>query len=253
MDRRFSRPCQPTSTASMAGECLLQKKRPLAPNDQHRVSPPEAPDREATLHNIQKELRTAKGLTVKRIQEGEWGLASFSLERSKKTATQLSSDRESENLVRLEKFMEGAAKRSGGAAEGLAGVVVNSIGMKMLVLPGGTFTMGSSDAEFRRVRIDWNVEEDMVRPETPEHSVAISKPFLMGKYLVTVGDFKKFVDETGYKTVAEKQGWAWSYDDEKKHWEKRPGVSWRDPGWKTGDDYPVTVVCHADAEAFCNW
>ena len=229
------------------------KKRQLAPHDQRRVSQPEEPDHEATLRDVQSELRAAKNLTVKRIQEGEWGLASFSLGRAKKNASRLSSARESENLGRLEKFMDSAAKRSGGSSEGQTGVVVNSIGMKMLVLPGGTFTMGSSDAEFRRVRIDWNVEEDMVRPETPSHSVAISKPFLMGKYLVTVGDFKKFVDETGYKTVAEKQGWAWSYDDEKKHWEKRPGASWRDPGWKTGDDYPVTMVCHADAEAFCNW
>ncbi len=229
------------------------KKRSLAPNDQHRVSQPEAPGHEVALHDMQRELRTAKSLTVKRIQEGEWGLASFSVERAKKTASRLSSARESENLVRLEKFIENAAKRPGRSSQNPAGVVVNSIGMKMLVLPGGTFTMGSSEAEFRRVRIDWNVEEEIVRPETPAHSVVISKPFLMGKYLVTVGDFKKFVEETGYKTVAEKQGWAWIYDDNKKHWEKRPGVSWRDPGGKTGDDYPVTVVCHADAEAFCNW
>jgi len=228
------------------------KERSLPPNDQRRQSPPEYRDPEAKLPAIQNELRAEKSLTVKRIQEGEWGLASLSLERVKKTALRVSSARETENLERLEQFMDTKARRSS-AVEGKTGVVVNSIGMKMVVLPGGTFTVGSSDAQLRRVRIDWNVEEDMVRPEAPSHAVEITKPFLMGKYAVTVGEFKRFVNGTGYQTVAEKQGWAWVYDNDKRHWEKRSGASWRDPGSRTGDDYPVTVVCHADAEAFCNW
>jgi formylglycine-generating enzyme required for sulfatase activity len=75
----------------------------------------------------------------------------------------------------------------------------------------------------------------------------------MGKYDVTVGQFKKFVAETGYKTVAEKQGWGWVYDENKKHWTKRIGASWDDPGNRISDDHPVILVCHADAEAFCEW
>ena len=81
----------------------------------------------------------------------------------------------------------------------------------------------------------------------------ISKPFLIGKYDVTVGQFKQFVSETGYKTVAETQGWGWGYDNSKKHWTKKNGLSWRNPGFQVYDDYPVTMVCHVDAEAFCNW
>ena len=75
----------------------------------------------------------------------------------------------------------------------------------------------------------------------------------MGKYDVTVGQFKKFVAETGYKTVAEKQGWGWVYDENKKHWTKKTGAAWNNPGIEISDDYPATLVCHADAEAFCDW
>ena len=228
------------------------KKRPLPPNDQSRKRPSVSGESEANAEALAHELRTEKNLTLKRIQEGDWALAASSLERSKKAASRLSSARESEHLQRLEKFMDSKARRAA-TKEGQFGIVVNSIGMKMVVLPGGTFTMGSSDAEFRRIRIDWNVEEDMVRPETPSHTVVISKPYLIGKYAVTVGEFKRFVNETGYQTVAEKQGWAWVYDNEKKHWERLSGVSWKDTPWRSGDDFPVTLVCHSDAEAFCNW
>ncbi len=228
------------------------RKRALPPNDQQRQSASEYRESDPNGKDLINEVKAQKNLTARRIRDGEWGLASFSLERAQRAAMRLSSTRESENLRRLEKFIDVKARTSD-TSTGRTGTVVNSIGMKMVVLPGGTFTMGSSDAEFRRVRIDWNVEEDMVRPETPSHTVVISKPFLIGKYAVSVGEFKKFVNETGYQTVAEKQGWAWVYDDDKKHWEKRSGVSWRDTPWASGDDYPVTMVCHADAEAFCNW
>ena len=113
--------------------------------------------------------------------------------------------------------------------------------------------MGSSPSEIRRVQAEWNVPEILVDPETPDHAVEISKPFLIGKYDVTVGQFKQFVSETGYKTVAETQGWGWGYDNLKKHWTKKNGLSWRNPGFQVYDDYPVTMVCHVDAEAFCNW
>ena len=113
--------------------------------------------------------------------------------------------------------------------------------------------MGSSPTEIRRVQAEWNVPENLVQPETPDHAVEISKPFLIGKYDVTIGQFKQFVSETGYKTVAETQGWGWGYDNSKKHWIKKNGLSWRNPGFQVYDDYPVTMVCHADAEAFCNW
>ncbi len=133
------------------------------------------------------------------------------------------------------------------------GEIVNSLGMRMTLIRPGIFVMGTSPAELRRIQNEWSVEDSLIQPESPAHKVNITKPFLMGKYPVTVGQFKKFVKESGYRTVAEKQGWGWIYDDVRKHWTKKAGASWRSPGTPIEEDYPVTLVCHADGEAFCNW
>ena len=90
-------------------------------------------------------------------------------------------------------------------------------------------------------------------PKLRPTQCASAEPYLLGKYDVTVGQFRRFVSETGYRTVAEKQGWGWVYDDSKKHWIKKSGASWKNTGSEDVDDYPVVLVCHADAEAFCDW
>jgi formylglycine-generating enzyme required for sulfatase activity len=41
--------------------------------------------------------------------------------------------------------------------------------------------------------------------EQPVHSVSVNQ-FAIGVYEVTVGEFRQFVNATGYKTEAEKQG-----------------------------------------------
>jgi formylglycine-generating enzyme required for sulfatase activity len=235
------------------GKGIQSRTEKTYPSAQLRDPGAIAPETMSVQKEFQKDLTADKKLTMDRIGRQDWDLAVVSLRRGQEAALRTASAQESEKLDRLEKFL-GRQMRKASAPDSLrSGEIENSVGMKLVVLPSGTFTMGSSDSEIRRVRIDWNVEENMVRPETPAHKVSLSKPFLMGKYGVTVGQFKKFADETGYKTVAEKQGWGWVYDKELKHWERREGVSWRNPGSKMSDDYPVTMICYADAEAFCNW
>jgi hypothetical protein len=51
---------------------------------------------------------------------------------------------------------------------------VNSIGMEFVLIPAGTFIMGSPD-------MDQDADDD----EKPAHQVTISQPFYMGKYPVT--------------------------------------------------------------------
>jgi formylglycine-generating enzyme required for sulfatase activity len=51
---------------------------------------------------------------------------------------------------------------------------VNSIGMEFVLIPAGTFIMGSPD-------MDQDADDD----EKPAHQVTLSKPFYMGKYPVT--------------------------------------------------------------------
>lgn len=52
----------------------------------------------------------------------------------------------------------------------------------MVVIPSGSFTMGSPKGEKGR-------NDD----EGPQHTITVSKTFAIGKYEVRVGDFNRFV------------------------------------------------------------
>src|ERR1051325_2201829 len=61
--------------------------------------------------------------------------------------------------------------------------VINSIGMKLVQIPQGTFLMGSS-----------REEGESGDDERPQHRVQISKPFHMGAYEVTQGEFSRVME-----------------------------------------------------------
>ena len=107
---------------------------------------------------------------------------------------------------------------------------------EMVVLPAGSFTMGSpSDEEGR---------EDY---EGPQHGVTIAKPFAVGKYEVTRAEFARFVAETGHATG----GSCSTYEGGK--WNNRSGRGWRDPGFAQTDRVPVVCVSWHDAKAYVAW
>jgi hypothetical protein len=70
----------------------------------------------------------------------------------------------------------------------------NSIGLELVLIPKGTFLMGSKAMEAGHFD-----NED-------EHEVEITQPFYLGKYEVTKGEFAEFVRATGHQTDAEKDG-----------------------------------------------
>jgi formylglycine-generating enzyme required for sulfatase activity len=71
---------------------------------------------------------------------------------------------------------------------------------------------------------------------------------------VTVGQFRKFVDATGYRTVAERDGkGAEGYDAKERTLRVGTEFNWRNPGFSQNDDHPVVCVTWDDAGAFCQW
>jgi hypothetical protein len=68
-----------------------------------------------------------------------------------------------------------------------------------------------------------------------------------------VGQFRQFVEATGYKTDGEKSGdGGWGFADGK--WERRAGHVWKTPGpWTLSEDQPVVHVSYDDARAFTEW
>lgn len=147
----------------------------------------------------------------------------------------------------------------------------NSLGMELVLIPGGRFLMGSPKTTEELVRVfpylkDFGAahipqdqrdvsSNDVSVGERPLHRVTISRPFYLGKYEVTKGQFKKFVEATGYRTDAEmdgKGGWGYTADNEKP-FEQRPSFNWRDWGVDQSDRSPVVNVSHHDAVAFCEY
>ncbi len=111
---------------------------------------------------------------------------------------------------------------------------------EMVYVQGGTFQMGSNDGE-----------DD----EKPVHPVTVGN-FYMGKYEVTVAQFRNFVDETSYRTDAETGDGSYLWNGSK--WEKRIGVNWKcdaEGNQRPQSEYnhPVIHVSWNDANAYCNW
>ena len=124
---------------------------------------------------------------------------------------------------------------------GPEGSIINSIGMRFNLIPAGEFVMGSPEGEG-------------FPNEHPEHGVRITRPFYMGIHEVTRGQFRRFVDNTGYKTDAEKDGkGGWGYDLTGMGDEQQPRYSWLNVGVEQTDLQPVVNVSWNDAVAFAAW
>ena len=130
--------------------------------------------------------------------------------------------------------------------------ISNAIGMKLKLVPPGEFQMGTPD-DYISQRLFWPGSLDSHRDETPRHLVRITRPFYLGIYQVTRGQFKQFVAAGSYKTEAETNGkGGWGYDGQCLL-QQKPEYNWRNPGFPQTDDHPVVNVSWNDATAFCRW
>jgi formylglycine-generating enzyme required for sulfatase activity len=137
----------------------------------------------------------------------------------------------------------------------------------MAWIPGGTFHMGCADCG--------------MPDAAPVHSVTVDG-FWMDATPVTNAQFTKFVDATGYVTVAERKPdaadmpgvapadlvpgsavftppqHAVALDNIGRWWTYVPGANWRHPGGPGSDvlarqDHPVVHIAYEDAEAYARW
>ena len=97
--------------------------------------------------------------------------------------------------------------------------------MKMKLIKPGKFLMGSPKDE-----------EGHFDDEGPQHEVEITRPFYMGVYPVTKGQFAAFVKDDGYQTEAEKDGkGGFSCSTTTAKWERKP-VYLAESGFSQEDD-----------------
>jgi formylglycine-generating enzyme required for sulfatase activity len=90
-------------------------------------------------------------------------------------------------------------------------VTVDGVGQRMVLVPPGEFLMGSTDGQVASALqmpgdSDPFARKRLEESERPQHVVKITRPLRMGATEVTVGQFRKFVQTTGYVTVLEENG-----------------------------------------------
>jgi formylglycine-generating enzyme required for sulfatase activity len=136
----------------------------------------------------------------------------------------------------------------------------------MTWIPGGTFAMGS---------------ENFYPEERPVHQADVSA-FWIDTHEVTNAQFRRFVDDAGYVTIAERAPDPTVYpdarpedlvpgslvfrrtsdpvnlDDYRQWWQWVPGADWRHPlgprsSLKGLDEHPVVHVAYDDADAYARW
>ncbi len=113
---------------------------------------------------------------------------------------------------------------------------------EMVLIPGGTFAMGT----------------DRGLPfEGPVHRVTVHA-FWMDRCEVTNREFARFVAATGYRTESEKQGWSGVFAPAAKEWVPTKGADWRHPDGPASSlagraDQPVVHVSWDDAAAYAAW
>lgn len=147
-----------------------------------------------------------------------------------------------------------------------AQTTVNTLGMGFAKIPAGEFLMGSEESPESLARAYPQLPRErfeLLKDEAPVHKVRITKAFWMGRHEVTVGQFRRFVEASGYVPESEADGtggygWRADYDpsttrrgDAFEGRDKR--YSWRNPGFVQSEDHPVVNVTWNDAQALAAW
>jgi formylglycine-generating enzyme required for sulfatase activity len=138
--------------------------------------------------------------------------------------------------------------------------------MTFVLIPAGEFMMGSNESPEALVKSYPQYDQERLRDlrdEAPVHKVRITHGFYLGQYEVTVRQFRRFIEQSGYVPQSEADGTGGygynpDYDPNKTvrgdAFEGRdPKYSWRNLGFAQSDDHPVVNVSWNDAVAMCKW
>lgn len=136
--------------------------------------------------------------------------------------------------------------------------VQDELRARLVQIPGGFFDMGARKSTY---------PADL---DAPRRKVRVS-PFLISATTVRNTDYARFVEATGYRTVAEVWGWSFVFHlllDDPARWPNSPpglhwwrqveGASWSAPTgpgstWQNQPNHPAIHIAWYDAVAYCRW
>jgi len=127
--------------------------------------------------------------------------------------------------------------------------------IKLIQIPKGEFIIGSTPSEVDEQIVN-NPQSDkrLFERQLPQHELFL-ETYQISKYPITNIQFENFINDTGYKTTAQVEGWGYHFDKEMK---QINGACWNHPhGPKSNinnkKNHPVVMVSWFDTQEFCRW
>jgi formylglycine-generating enzyme required for sulfatase activity len=125
---------------------------------------------------------------------------------------------------------------------------------EMVWIPAGPFLMGTGEGQIDFLAsqseqgLEWK-EKGRFGREQPQHTVTLGD-YWIGRYPVTVGQFRVFIGAGGYaqRSYWTEAGWAWCQAVGRT----QPDF-WDDAAWAGDGRLPVVGVSWYEAHAYCEW
>ena len=103
---------------------------------------------------------------------------------------------------------------------------------ELILIATGRFQMGSPEHE-RTIAMAAGAQRLWLERETPQHWVGIEQPLALGRAPVTVGEWRRFARDTG--------------------WRHQNDIDWEAPGFAQTDTHPVVGVSWQDVQLYLAW
>lgn len=103
---------------------------------------------------------------------------------------------------------------------------------------------------------DKSKDADAYEDELPQRTVYLDA-YWIDQTEVTNVMYEKFIQDSGYTTTAEEEGWAYVFENN-EGWQPVEGANWRYPfgsdnTWESRKSHPVIQLSWYDAQAYCKW
>jgi len=117
-------------------------------------------------------------------------------------------------------------------------------GPQMAVIAHGEFQLGAVDGD-----------TGALPNEGPPTPVRFERGFALSVFEVSVGEFARFIEATGYQTRAQRRGFSMVYDERSGNFVRASTVDWRADylGHPADASLPVLHVSARDAKAYADW
>lgn len=112
---------------------------------------------------------------------------------------------------------------------------------QLVRIPPGEFLMGAGAGEEERERLG----ESFRNRSVPQRRVRIAA-FAIGRFEVTRGEFRRFVEATGHAADA---CFVWAGSEHRLD----SATAWHNPGYLQDERHPATCVSWEDAQAYVRW